>query len=267
MEPMRLRMVSVRSTVGDLGGNTARILDSCRSAASDDVDLVCFPELSVTGYAMPDSRSFASDESVLGPIVDASSELGISVCCGYVDGGGRIAQALIEGGRIVGTYRKTHLGEREADAMVPGDSLPVFKLGKANVAIQICWEAHFPEITGTYALDGADIVLMPFASGLTGERRQSSWDRVLPARAYDNTVFVAACNAWGDNGRGTVLGGGAAVYDVRGSKMASAEGECEVTVDLDPSQMDRIRAEGYESMRDVYFLDKRRPELYGRLVR
>lgn len=82
---------------------------------------------------------------------------------------------------------------------------------------------------------------MPFASGLGGERRQSSWDRFLPARAYDNTVFVGACNAFGDNGFGTDLGGGAAVYDVRGFLLDSAMGECTLTVDLDPSQMDRIR--------------------------
>ncbi len=269
MDEMRLRMVSMGSVVGDIEGNLRTMVSHCRNAASDGVDLICFPELSLTGYSMPDSRSFAlsDDDPPIGELSDLSAELGMAVCFGYVDSGNRITQAVAEDGRIVGRYSKTHLGEREVGVMEPGSDFPIIRTSKANVGISLCWEAHFPEISGTYALEGADLILMPFASGLGGERRQSSWDRFLPARAYDNTMFVAACNASGENGRGVTLGGGACIYDVRGFRMAAAEGTCEVTADLDPEQMDRIRVGHYESMRDVYFLDKRRPEMYGRLLK
>ena len=269
MDEMRLRMVSMGSVVGDIEGNLRTMVSHCRNAASDDVDLICFPELSLTGYSMPDSRSFAlSDgDAPIAELSDLSAEIGMAVCFGYVDSGNRITQAIVEDGRIVGRYSKTHLGEREVGVMEPGSDFPIIRTSKANVGISLCWEAHFPEISGTYALEGADLILMPFASGLGGERRQSSWDRFLPARAYDNTLFVAACNASGENGRGVTLGGGACIYDVRGFRMAAAEGMCEVTAVLDPEQMDRIRVGHYESMRDVYFLDKRRPGMYGRLSR
>ena len=106
---------------------------------------------------------------------------------------------------------------------------------------------------------------MPFASGLGGERRCSSWGRCLPARAYDNTVYVGACNAYGPTGAGTDLGGGAMILDPRGIVMSEDySGECMVTADLTSEPLDRIRAEGYENMRDLCFLDKRRPELYFR---
>ena len=135
---------------------------------------------------------------------------------------------------------------------------------KAVLGIQTCWESHFPLITMEYAMKGVDLILMPHASGLTGERRRDSWNRILPARAYDNTVFVAACNMTGDNGYGTVFGGGATVFDVRGVNIAEDYSkECILTVDLDPTDMDRIRAPGYVSMRDLYFLDKSRPELFS----
>ena len=89
--------------------------------------------------------------------------------------------------------------------------------------------------------------------------------RCLPARAYDNTVYVGACNASGDNGLGTSFGGGSMILDPRGSVMAEDfSGSGMVTADLTSEPLDRIRAEGYESMRDLYFLDKRRPELYYR---
>lgn len=268
MLPMRICMAPMRSVVGDIDGNLGRILSICDRAQDSGADLVCVPELSLTGYGMPGSRGLSMDAShpAIRRIVERSAS-GISVCFGFVDSRGCIAQAVAEDGGIAGIYRKTHLGERETGVMTPGGALPVIHLKKAVVGISICWEAHFPEVCGTYALKGADLVLMPFASGLGGDRRQSSWSRVLPARAYDNTVFVLACNACGDNGQGTVLGGGACAYDVRGMELGHTLGDEPLVVGLCPEQMDRIRGGGSPSMRDVYFLDKRRPELYSEIVR
>ncbi len=265
MEPMTISMVPLHSRVGDVDGNLRRMTEACANAG--DADMICFPELSLTGYSMPSSAGhrMSIDHPDIGCLVDLTDDSDIAICFGYVDEDGHITQCIAERGKVLGAYHKTHLGEREAGVMIPGDSFPLFRTSRAVVGIQVCWEAHFPEITGTYALDGADLILMPFASGLGGERRQSSWDRVLPARAYDNTVFVAAVNAFGDSGAGTFLGGGASAYDVRGIRMGCTEGSEPLTVRLDPEQMERIRAEGYESMKDVYFLDKRRPELYGRI--
>ena len=55
------------------------------------------------------------------------------------------------------------------------------------------------------------------------------------------------------------------ILDPRGIVMSEDySGECMVTADLTSEPLDRIRAEGYENMRDLCFLDKRRPELYFR---
>ena len=268
MEPMRIMMVPMHSRIGDIEGNLSTMLDRCDEAERAGADLICFPELSLTGYSMPSSRDMAipGDHPPLASISERTEGSSLSVCFGYVDAGGHIVQAMASRGRITEEYRKTHLGEREQGVMTPGDSFPIIDIGKAKVGISICWEAHFPEIAGMYALGGADIILMPFASGLGGERRQSSWDRFLPARAYDNTVFVAAVNAFGDTGAGMMMGGGATAYNVRGERIGYTYGSQALTVDLDPEQMDRIRAGHYESMRDVYFLDKRRPDMYRRIA-
>ena len=196
MEDVRLSMVSTNSTLGDIEGNLANMLALCDAASSAGSDIVCFPELCLSGYSMPGSTELVTktDSPEMGEVVDKSAETGMCICFGFVDEGPRIAQAVVENGRLLGVYHKTHLGEREAPVMVPGDSLDVIRTSKAVLGIQVCWEAHFPEISCTYALKGADILLMPFASGLGGERRRSSWDRILPARAYDNTV--SPVSAW-----------------------------------------------------------------------
>lgn len=266
METLRLSMVSMNSKVGDIGGNRGGIIGMMSQLASDDVDLVCFPELSLTGYSSEHSPGLARpmDDPDVMAIVDASADSGVAVCFGTVEEGPYITQVVAEDGRIVGSYRKTHLGERESPVFLAGDAIEPIRLRKAVVGVQTCWESHFPLITAEYAMKGADLILMPHASGLAGERRIGTWDRILPARAYDNTVFVAACNMSGDNGYGTVFGGCAVVYDVRGNRIAGdGSGGCVLTVDLDPGDMDRIRAPGYVSMRDLYFLDKSRPELFS----
>lgn len=260
-------MVSMTSRVGDFEGNLRSMMGFCDCAHSEGTDIICFPELSLTGYSMPASASLVSgpDDPLVGAVIDKSAETGMCICFGYVGEGPAIRQAVVEDGRVVGIYDKTHLGDKEEAVMVPGDSLDVFRTSRAVIGVQLCWEAHFPEISTTYALKGTDIILMPFASGLGGERRRSSWNRLIPARAYDNTVYAGACNACGPTGAGTTLGGGAAIYDPRGMLMAEGySGECMVSAELTAEPLERIRAEGYENMRDLYFLDKRRPELYFR---
>ena len=92
-------------------------------------------------------------------------------------------------------YRKTHLGEKEEKVFSAGDTLPVFPLSCGlTAAVQLCVEAHFPEITLTYSLKGAEIVFAPFAVPGTGARRKEIWGKYIPARSYDNRVYMACCN-------------------------------------------------------------------------
>ena len=264
MDDLRLSVAQMNSMIGDVEGNLKKIGEICAEASASETDILCLPELSLTGYAMPGGRetSIPDDHPAIGRICDISADTGMCICFGYAGIGPTIRQAVTENGKLMGHYDKTHLGERET-VMEAGSSIDVIRTSKATLGIQICWESHFPEISTTLALKGADIILMPFASGLAGERRRSAWMRCLPARAYDNTVYIGACNMSGPNGAGTEFGGGAMILDPRGEVMCEDfTGKGIVTADLPSEPLERIRRKGYESMRDLYFLDKRRPELY-----
>ncbi|HSP54588.1 MAG TPA: nitrilase-related carbon-nitrogen hydrolase, partial [Dehalococcoidia bacterium] len=54
MKPLRVALAQINTTVGDIAGNVGKILTSARQAAQADVDVVAFPELTLTGYPPED---------------------------------------------------------------------------------------------------------------------------------------------------------------------------------------------------------------------
>ncbi len=264
MKDFRLAAVCMHSVAGDVDANLASMLAHIVRAKAAGADMVVFPEMSLTGYSMAEAPvGLAADSSAVRAVVEAAD--GTIICFGLADDEGYITQLVAEDRKVVGSYRKTHLGYREAERMKAGDSLDVIHTSVADVGIQLCWESHFPDMTRTYAMRGADIVLMPTSSGLSKDRRAEVWSRILPARAYDNSVYVASCNAVGDNGLGVVFGGGAMVLDPLGRLMAETRetSESMVLADIRAEALDSIRnGDGYRSMRNVHYLSKRRPELY-----
>ena len=47
---MRIALAQINNTVGDLDGNSAKILDFARQAERAGAEVVAFPELALTGY-------------------------------------------------------------------------------------------------------------------------------------------------------------------------------------------------------------------------
>lgn len=88
------------------------------------------------------------------------------------------------------TQEKLHItpSERGAYGIVPGDGLQVFDTAFGRVAIVICYDIEFPELTRLLALAGVDIVLVPFS---TDERKGYLRVRYsAQARAVENMVYV-----------------------------------------------------------------------------
>lgn len=161
---------------------------------------------------------------------------------------------------LLGAYRKTHLGPTEMTLFTPGKHMAIIDCKGIRFGVQLCYEGHFPEITLAQALQGVEVVLIPHASPREEpDQKLERWLRYLPARAYDNTVFVVACNQAGDNGAGLDFSGVALVLGPKGQVLAQATGteDALVTADLKAAQIQSIK-EG----RMGYFLPLRRPDLY-----
>ncbi|MFZ5633956.1 MAG: nitrilase family protein [Bacillota bacterium] len=274
MEKVRLALVQMQSELGMLEKNLEKILEYVARAGDRGVDIICFPEMCLQGYSRDKSQKTAVPVpgDITGSIGEAAVGAGVTVLVGLAEasetGKPYITQLVLFPDGTAEKYRKTHLGKSEQPYYTAGDELPVFSTAKARFGIQICWDMHFPEVSAILSLKGAEIIFAPHASPVIVGDRKGIWMKYLAARAYDNSVFVAACNLVGKDGAGQQFCGGALVLDPKGNPVAECfDGkEGMLVADLDPELINTIRMKKSRSMRDSFYLECRRPELYGLLV-
>ncbi|MDK2822410.1 MAG: beta-ureidopropionase [Clostridia bacterium] len=271
MENLRVALVQMQSVVGETEKNITKIKELVMDANGKNVDIICFPELAVQGYTRERANELAED--IPGPssnyLVNLAREKRITILAGIIEKSlsnkPYISQLICLPDGSFYKYRKSHLGESEAPYFSAGNDLPVFKSPKANFAIQICWDLHFPEVSTIYSLKGAEVIFAPHASPTIVGDRKEIWLRYLTARAYDNSIFIASCNLIGENGIGSNFCGGCLVIDPKGQVIGEdfSNKESLLVVDLPKDQINKIRYEKRKSMRSSFYLEYRRPELYG----
>jgi N-carbamoylputrescine amidase len=238
-----------------------------KEAKKQNANLICFPELNVTGYS---TRAGIEDaaEPVPGPISRRLQQMAhtfqIVILAGMAekDQSGRIyaSHLVVTPQKISGIYRKLHIAPPELGIFSAGKAIPLFEAEGVNLGIQLCYDAHFPELSTRMALDGADIIFMPHASPRgTPQEKFDSWLRHLTARAFDNGIFIVACNQNGDNQKGLDFPGIAMVIGPSGNVLKNniSGREAMIVTDLKADVLAAVRGH-----RMRYFLPNRRPELY-----
>ena len=259
--------VVCRCPVGQVARNLDRTRHWAFRAKQSGAELVCFPEMNLTGYS---NHEQIADHaiSVGGPELEGlrrfAAKEQICLLVGFAekarDKRVYASHMVIAPGGRSGIYRKLHLAPPEMEHFTPGESLPVFNWSGLRFGIQLCYDAHFPEIATRTAEAQADVIFIPHASprGAAQDKHQS-WMRHLPARAFDNGIFVVACNQTGGNGNGLTFPGNAVVFSPSGEILATRLSGTSglLLADLKADQLHHVR-----SHRMRYFFPNRRPWLY-----
>lgn len=157
-------------------------------------------------------------------------------------------------GRTVGCYRKTHPAAEQSLEKIYfryGSRFPVFPISDLRVGINICYDTWFPESARVAALNGADLIVAPFAA-----RAKGVWRSVMRARAFENGVYFAACNKVGQEGDQR-LGGTSMIVDPLGEVLAEGSETDETCIAASLS-----RDSVYSARRTLPMWRDRRPDLY-----
>ena len=251
----RLALAQMNPTVGDIDGNTARIIEYVERARESQADLVAFPELAITGYPPEDllfKTSFLqANEEAMRRVVEAARD--IAVVVGYVEVGDSatgtdIANAAAIGynGKLIDSYRKMYLpnyGVFDEDRYFRrGTECPVYRINGVGIGVNICEDIWYP--VGPIAVQreaGAELIVningSPFHAGKTAYR-----EKMIGTRAADNGLFVAYLNMVGGQDE-LVFDGASLVCDMSGEVIARGPAFAEdlLVIDLDIEAVFRSR--------------------------
>jgi len=267
VDDLRIAAVCMHSVPEEVAANLDRVETFAREASANRAKIVCFPELSIDGYVQnPPCGTYGRKkmEEIADRLAGLAGETNLVLIVGLievVDGKNPYISQMIAGpDGVIGCYRKTHLGPTETSSYCPGEKIEVFTSGNTTFGIQLCYEAHFPEISTRMALMGADVIFIPHASPRgTPNEKLESWMRHLPARAFDNGLFLVACNQVGTCEGGLTFPGVAVVFGPDGRVLARYAGMEEhiLYAELKDKALQDVRTH-----RMKYFLHGRRPSLY-----
>jgi len=137
-----------------------------------------------------------------------------------------------------------------------GSAFPVFPIGAWRIGFSICYDNLFPESCRCLMLNGAELIIAPYATPVA-----DPWENFLTTRALENGVYMAACNHVGKEGE-WVMSGKSMVVDPLGAIVAQAAGADEqvLCVDIDYDAVVRARQR-------FHFSRDRRPDAYGAIAR
>lgn len=232
MTVLRVAMAQLNPTVGDLGGNLAKMIEAYGRAEAAGCDLVAFPELATTGYPPEDlvlKPGFVADN--LEMLANLASRTGrCAAVVGFVDQDRDLynAAAVCANGEIIGRYHKRLLPNTtvfdEARYFTPGvdsDPLELYVIGGVKVGISICediWSPFGP--LAAQAAAGAEVSVningSPFHAGKGVER-----ERMLATRAADSHTAIVYVNQVGGQDE-LVFDGGSVAMDHEGRVLARA---------------------------------------------
>ena len=234
--------IGVAQTVaaaGDVEGNLHQHLELAELAATEGVEVLAFPELSLTGYelGLAEELAFAADDKRLDPLSRSASTLGITLVVGApARSGTRLhiaAFILCPSGRI-DVYTKMNLGAfsdsaavdgsvppPEASVFAPGDLNPALHLASAMGALAVCADTGRPDHSQRAADAGASIYLAGMFVIPSDHKAEVANLRSITTR---HGMAVAFANYGGPTG-GLRSAGGSAIWSERGDLVAQLGSE------------------------------------------
>ena len=193
--------------IGDLIGNTELIASQISAAAAAGAQVIVLPELATSGYMFNNADearavALAADAPDFGTwSAAAGAAVVIGGFCELGDDGRLYnSAAVIDADGFAACYRKTHLWDREKLIFTAGNARPpVLVTAHGAIAVMICYDLEFPEVTRRAGLDGAELIVAPVNWPLFDRPEGERSGEVITAMsaARTNRVAVAACDRAG----------------------------------------------------------------------
>ncbi|MCD6275172.1 MAG: carbon-nitrogen hydrolase family protein [Thermoplasmata archaeon] len=214
-------LMAQTTPIFDVEKNKERLI---KIVKNNQADIYIFPEMYLTGYLIRDKilvRAISVDSPFMKEIAEISH--GKIIIFGFPERDEFIynSAGVAYNGEIH-VARKIYLPNfgpfEEKLYFKSGDYPFLLSTDHGTIGVQICYDVFFPEVTKIQALNGSDIIVNISASPITS---RNLFERVIPARAIENTVFFAYVN-WAGLQRTLEFWGGSMLYSPRGNLLYKA---------------------------------------------
>jgi predicted amidohydrolase len=237
--PFTIQLAQIEPTLGNLEKNLELHLEHCAAAEEAGVELLLFPELSLTGYFLKDQTAEAAlriDAPPLEALRERSRSITLGV--GFVERApdGRLfnSYAILEDGQLLHLHRKVHLVTygmfEESRDVGAGEHFAVAESKHGRIGVLLCEDLWHVISSWLYFLDGVDLLVVPSAGpgrGVSAEGRGLGsvevWKTLLTAHALLFQTWSAYVNRTGCED-GITFGGGSRIVDPFGEEVACLEG-------------------------------------------
>ncbi|MGB5849898.1 MAG: carbon-nitrogen family hydrolase [Ignavibacteriaceae bacterium] len=212
---------------------------------NSDVDLLIFPEMTLTGFTM---RSETYAEEIEGESFAYFASLAEKFKCDIIAGiiekkSGKYFNTLMhieKSGKLKNHYHKIHpFSFSDEDKHFSGGDKPVIAaIDEWKIGLSICYDLRFPELYRFYAKENVRLIIV---IANWPDTRIEHWRTLLKARAIENQCYVIGVNRVGKDPKLNYVGY-SSVFDPMGKELISVENEEKVIlVDLDKNYVNEVR--------------------------
>jgi len=227
MDKLRIALIQSKSSVGTetfdpRKDNLERALEAIYKVAQDNVQLVVFGEMYLSGYRTDEwlykwATSVEPPDAYVQTLIETAKSHNIYIMMGaatfgrFIPGDVYNSTLFVGPEGLLGVYRKTHVAafpysegvSMERCFYSPGKELPVFDTPLGRIGIHICYDITFPEVSRVQALRGAELLVNSSASAAGFEEY---WEHALFMRAVENATWYVVCSVVGEQRGDTLFG-------------------------------------------------------------
>lgn len=205
---MKIRGIQFNPALGNIEKNFAYHVQKIAAAVDDKIDLIIFPELSISGYHLKDivyDAALPPGDKIIKDFEKMSMDIDIIMGAPYEEIPGIIynAACYFSKGHLVHIHRKVQLPNfgmfEEKMLFKPGKDFKTFMIGDFTVGIIVCREILFPVNAYLYYLQGVDFLIGISNSPFRGVGKEGFaasfklWERlgeVFAINYHQNYVFI-----------------------------------------------------------------------------
>lgn len=222
---LQLPAYSIEDAASSLDHTLRRIDDT----AAARPDLIVLPEVTYPAYFIGEHAASTAPDAAIHVLAGRARRHRAWIAAGLAmrsPAGALVNAAALfnRAGELVGRYDKSFLWHFDARWFTPGSAYPVFETDFGRVGMLVCADGRLPEIARCLVLGGAQVILDLTAWVTTGRDIDAvtsvQREYMMPARAAENGVWVAAASKFGIEAESIVYCGRSCVIDPLGKVIA-----------------------------------------------